>query len=216
MTLVPATTPLSTNPIELNGAHTHSVTVTSKTDRIAEHIKAVLELLGHDTSNQGINETPTRVAKFLQEFHQDVDFHALLKAGFEGQHGPDAMVIQQHIPFRALCEHHLLPFFGRASIGYIPEGRVVGLSKLTRLVQAAGTKRPSTQEFVTNMIADALNDVMTPKGVIVITKAVHTCMSVRGINAPDVETSVSALRGVFLLVPAARAEFLSITSSRGA
>jgi GTP cyclohydrolase I len=109
-----------------------------------------------------------------------------------------------------MCSHHLVPAVGWAAIGYLPHKRVVGLSKLTRLVQAAGTRKPSTQEEITNTIADTLHQTLECLGTIVITKAEHGCMSVRGVNAPGVYTSVSAVRGLFLTNPSAKQEFFDI------
>jgi GTP cyclohydrolase I len=159
----------------------------------------------------GMEETPARWMRFFEEFNQPVDLQEMMKA-FDHESGSDvgAMVVQSGIPFRGLCEHHLLPFYGTCDLGYIPGSRVVGLSKLTRVVQAAGTSRPSIQERITNQIADAIHKGISALGVIVVTRAEHTCMSVRGVNSPGVKTIVSALRGNFVHVPAARQEFLSL------
>jgi GTP cyclohydrolase I len=172
---------------------------------------AILEASGL-ACKPGLEETPERWARFFAEFNVPCDLLELMKA-FDHVEGSDvgAMVVQSGIPFRGLCEHHLLPFHGTCDLGYIPGSRVVGLSKLTRLVQAAGTRRPSIQERITNEIADTIRDGISPLGVIVVTRAEHTCMSIRGINAPGVITTVSALRGNYVHVPAARQEFMSLT-----
>jgi GTP cyclohydrolase I len=176
-------------------------------------ITAIADVLYHHgiKDSPGMEETPQRWARFFEEFNQPCDLVAMMKA-FDHVEGNDvgAMVVQSGIPFRGLCEHHLLPFHGRCDLGYIPGSRVVGLSKLTRVVQAAGTMRPSIQERITNQIADAIHAGISALGVIVVTRAEHTCMSVRGVNAPGVTTTVSALRGNFVHVPAARQEFLSL------
>lgn len=174
-------------------------------------VRELMELLGLPTLDPEIIETPRRVVDMLLEFNQELSLAAILKEGFEmPREGAGGMIIQRHIPFRGLCAHHWAPFFGQATLGYIPGKRMVGLSKLARLVQAAGTQRPSTQEVITNVIANILDQVMEPLGVMVVTTASHTCMAVRGINTPGAVTTVSALRGAFVHVPAARQEFLAI------
>jgi GTP cyclohydrolase I len=139
---------------------------------------------------------------------------AILKEGFETGGGEGGMVIQQNIPLRGLCEHHLAPFFGYAHIAYLPRARQVGLSKMARLVDAIGTCAPSMQEHMSDHIADILNRGLEPNGVMVVTEAIHTCMSVRGVHAPGVITTASALRGIFLTNPAAKSEALALMSSR--
>ncbi len=174
-------------------------------------VRDLLLSIGLDPNTEGLSETPRRVAGYLREFTQPVDLTSLLKDGFDDPtDASGAMVVQDNIPFRGCCEHHLLPFHGTAAIGYIPKGRIVGLSKLTRLVQGAGTRKPSTQEEISNTIAEVLDDQLQPVGVIVVTSAIHTCMAVRGVNAPNVVTKVSAIRGVYRDVPSARAEFFAV------
>ena len=178
-------------------------------EKIAVNMGEILEALGIDYKNDSsIVDTPNRVAKFLQEFNQGTDLKQLLKARFECD--SKGMVVQTGIPFRALCEHHLLPFLGVAHVGYIPNKWVVGLSKLTRLVQSAGTRRPSIQERLTKEICSLLSDELDCLGAIVVINAEHTCMSVRGINAPGVRTITSSVKGVFRDVPAAREEFFAL------
>ena len=183
-------------------------------ERVRNGIREALLGMGLSPNEPGLVDTPDRVARFLAEFRQEHDFAEILKSEFDYNGESGAMVIQTDIPFRAICEHHLLPFFGHAHIGYIPTNKVVGLSKLTRLVQAVGTYRPSIQEHITNKIADLLKKHLNPLGVIVVTEAEHTCMTIRGVNAPGVKTVVSAVRGVFRDVPAARHEFLSLIEKR--
>lgn len=182
-------------------------------DKIADLFQQVImELDSKLAAEPGLRETPNRVAGFLMEFMQPCDPVALLKA-FEHEdvkHGGMPMVVEKDIPLAALCEHHFCPFFGHVAIGYIPDGQVVGLSKLARLVEGIGHSRPSIQERITNQIADAINEAMDPKGVIVVVKAEHTCMTVRGIAKPGVQTITSAIRGNFVHVPAARSEFFEL------
>lgn len=180
-------------------------------DEVQDLVHQLLSAIGLDPTSEGLRETPRRVAGYLREFTQQFDSERVLKDGFDNPEGATGgMVVQDPIPFRGCCEHHLLPFHGSAAIGYIPKKRIVGLSKLTRLVQGVGTRKPSTQEEISNTIADILDSHLQPVGVIVVTKAIHTCMAVRGVNAPNVETRVSAVRGAFRDVPSARAEFFDI------
>jgi len=176
------------------------------------HVQALMEGLGLDMTQASLKETPKRVVRMLREFTQGGVLGEDLLTTFEAptDHETFPLVVQDRIPFRGLCEHHLLPFFGEAAVGYIPQGRVVGLSKITRLVQMAGVRRPSIQERITGELADEIFERLHPLGVIVVIRAEHTCMAVRGINAPGVRTMTSALRGVFDEDAAARAEFFSI------
>ena|ERR1700761_5685705 len=182
----------------------------------AGHVAAILEMFGHDLfHDESMKETPERFIKYLAEFHKgEPNVEAIFKQGFEadtaagGIHG---MVAQSNIPFRAVCEHHLLPMFGHAAIGYIPNQRVIGLSKLARIVDAYGTARPSLQERIAEKIADAFDrPPVAAKGVIVIIKAEHGCMACRGVNKPGVVTTTSVVRGVIRDVPAARQEFFNL------
>lgn len=182
---------------------------------LEDDLTNVLMKLGLDPTDQHFRDTPARVAKMLQGFvaHQEEDLGEILKQGFE-ETEDNILVVQTAIPFKGLCAHHLLPFFGTAAVGYIPRKRVVGLSKLTRLVQAAGTITPSTQEHITNLIANALFETMEPLAAGAVTEALHGCMAVRGVNAPSTKTKVQALRGQFLFNPTARQEFLDAIRDR--
>lgn len=175
------------------------------------NIKSLLKLFGHDTSEEGYAETPRRFIKYMSEFHQPFDVNEILKDGFESPNvGTPQMIVQNNIPFRAMCMHHLLPFIGTCAIGYVPSKRVLGLSKFSRLVKVVGTEKPSIQEAITNRIADLLDQHLEPKGVIVVIKAEHTCMSARGAAVQNVDTTTSAIRGIFRDVPQAREEFFSL------
>lgn len=174
----------------------------------------VLEYLGVNLADENFQNTPHRFVKYLAEFLKPhhpasilgTDF-AIKKAEYHG------MVTQTNIPYRAVCAHHLLPFLGSVSIGYVPNKRVVGLSKLTRVVEAVGCMSPGIQENQTDEIADVINNVLEPRGVIVVVSAMHTCMCARGVAARDVPTVTSTVRGIFRDVPAAREEFFSIIQS---
>lgn len=186
---------------------------TSRETRVKQRVLNLLEDLGLNIDEPGLKETPRRVAGYLMEFCQPTDLVGILKSfdhdDQEARHGMP-MVVVQSIPLAAICEHHLCPFFGHVDIGYIPGRVVVGLSKMARLVVAAGRQRPSIQEVITNDIADAINDAVDPKGVMVVARATHTCMSVRGVATPGVVTTTSAIRGVYVHVPAARDEFFNL------
>ncbi len=180
------------------------------------HITEALRLLGFDTTAEsGRVRTPARFIAYLQEFLQPYNLEDVLGPLFMGpkpSHGMPGMVVQRDIPFRMACEHHLLPAFGFAHVGYIPNKHVVGLSKLARLVDAVGTSKPSMQEFICEQIADNLQSYCDPTGVMVVIEAEHSCMSCRGVHTPNVKTYTSCVRGAFLTVPAAREEFLTLTS----
>jgi len=183
----------------------------SDSDDIDGGIRGVLQLMGLDVNNEHFRETPDRVAKMLMSFveYTEESLADIVKTGFE-ETDDDIMVVQTKIPFVGMCAHHLLPFTGTASVGYIPRERVVGLSKLTRLVRAAGRVSPSTQEHVTNLIANTLADTLKPVAAGAITIATHGCMDARGVLTHGTQTKVSALRGQFMLNPQARSEFLSM------
>lgn len=157
--------------------------------------------------------TAERVARWLNVF-QHVPDHEInsaqvqsLMTTFDDDH--DELVIVKDINFKALCEHHLLPFWGHATIAYIPQGKILGLSKFARVVQYY-TQWPTLQEHITSHVADTLNEALTPLGVMVIINGVHGCMSLRGVEDPDANTTTSAVRGVFRTDLAARAEVLSL------
>lgn len=175
-----------------------------------DHLRAVWDRVwpGWSRHHPGMADTPGRVLRMWEEFSKPPEVEEILSKRFETV-GPPQLIIQTEIPFRGLCEHHLLPFSGKADIGYIPSpiGDVVGLSKLSRLVKALGAERPNIQETLTNRIATELYSRLGADGVIVRVSAEHTCMTVRGVQAPGVQTITTALRGVFETDPAAKAEF---------
>lgn len=160
-------------------------------------------------------DTPKRFVAYLEEFSKPYDPKELLGEGFSNGDSPhkdtvNGMVSQTNIPFRMVCEHHLLPALGTAHIGYIPHHKVAGLSKLTRLVQAVGTKRPSLQELICEEVANVLHDTLDAKGTIVVIQAEHTCMACRGVNVQKVPTITSCVRGIMRDVAQARTEFFSL------
>jgi len=176
---------------------------------IAESYTDILHGLNVEFPNGSLDETPARAAKAFCEMTSgySVDVAGLFKT-FDGE-GYDEMVLVREIPFSSLCEHHLLPFTGRAAIAYIPSGKIVGLSKLARLVDAFA-RRLQVQERLANQIADAMVEYLDPTGVAVVLEAEHLCMSIRGARIPGAITTTSALRGAIFEKPEARAELLSL------
>lgn len=181
----------------------------SDTPRIERAITELLEALGEDPSREGLRDTPGRVARMYAELfaglHTDPAKH--LKRVFQENY--DEIVLLRDIDFYSLCEHHLLPFHGRAHVAYLPNGRVVGLSKLARTVEAFA-RRPQVQERMTCQIADSLMEHLEPKGAAVVIEAAHLCMKMRGIQKPNGVMVTSAVRGVFKENPSARAEVLAL------
>ena len=183
--------------------------------KIETAVLSIIEAIGDDPRREGLQGTPQRIAEMYAEIFSglDMDARAELTVGFEVGHRE--MVILKDIPFHSMCEHHLLPFYGVAHIGYIPnhEGRVVGVSKLARVVDVFA-KRPQLQERMTSQIADAILEVLQPDGVAVVVQAEHLCMTMRGIKKPGSNVLTSANRGLFRTRAATRAEFLSLVQGK--
>ncbi|MHB1536245.1 MAG: GTP cyclohydrolase I FolE [Acidimicrobiales bacterium] len=179
-------------------------------DRIAAAVREILSAIGEDPDRGGLLDTPQRVARMYEEIfsglHEQPERH--LKATFEADH--DEMVMVKDIELYSVCEHHLVPWFGRAHVAYIPndDGRITGLSKLARLVDGFA-RRPQVQERLTSQVADAMESVLAPRGVLVVVEAQHLCMAMRGAHKPGAVTVTSAVRGHFRDSVAARAEALS-------
>ena len=181
-----------------------------------EALKAVRTLLaftGDDPDREGLIETPDRVVRAYREFYAgyEVDPEEILSKTFEDVEGYDEMVIVKNIRVESHCEHHMVPILGMGHIGYIPNKRVVGLSKLARIVDVFG-KRLQTQETMTAQVADTINKVLQPKGVGVIIDAAHQCMTTRGIHKTETSTVTSRMLGDFR-DPATRTEFLNLVQS---
>jgi GTP cyclohydrolase I len=183
--------------------------------KIKEAVRQLIEAIGEDPKREGLLETPRRVAEMYTELFSGIgqDPREELKVGFEEGHRE--MVIVRDIPFHSMCEHHLLPFYGTAHVGYIPnkEGRVVGASKLARVVEIV-SKRPQIQERMTSAIADAIMDAISPDGVAVVVQAEHLCMIMRGIKKPGSALVTSALRGTFRSRTATRNEFFCLLQGK--
>lgn len=170
----------------------------------------LLELLGEDPQRAGLVETPHRVANALRRLtcgYARTAEDAIGRGIFEERH--EAMVLVKDIELYSLCEHHMLPFYGRAHVAYIPDGRIVGLSKLARLVDVYA-RRLQVQERLTDQIADALSEAVRPKGVAVVIEASHLCMMMRGVEKQNSRTMTSAVRGIFAECPMTREEFLRL------
>jgi len=178
--------------------------------KVEEAVESLLREFGRDPSKEeGIRKTPERVAKMFKEFkeRQDVSFSTF------PANGTDQMVIVNNIQFYSFCEHHLLPFSGKAAVGYIPNpnGKICGISKLARVVDRFAL-RPQTQEYLTNQVADFLEERLGAVGVGVLLQAEHLCMSMRGVRKPGSMTTTSSLRGAIMDNPGAREEFLRLAT----
>ena len=184
--------------------------------RIERAVREILVAIGEDPDRDGLLRTPKRIADMYEEIlsglHDDPSRH--LTVTFEADH--DEMVMVRDIALASLCEHHFVPFTGRAHIAYIPgdDGRITGLSKLARLVDGFA-RRPQVQERLTSQVADALQEVLKPRGVFVVIEAEHLCMSMRGVKKPGSLTVTSAVRGLFKTNPATRAEAMSLITHPG-
>ena len=179
--------------------------------KIEEGVRLILEGIGEDPAREGLLETPARVARMYEEVFAGLteDPARHFETTFDEHH--EEMVLVRDIPFYSMCEHHLVPFFGKAHVAYIPaaDGRICGLSKLARLVEAFA-KRPQVHERLTAQVADTLIAELNPQGVIVVIEAEHLCMSMRGVKKPGAKTITSAVRGAFEKSQATRAEALSL------
>ena len=177
--------------------------------RVRQAVRMLLEAVGEDPDREGLRDTPARVAHMYEEIFaglaEDPAVH--LKALFDEQH--HEVVLVRDIPFHSTCEHHLMPFTGHAHVAYIPNGKVIGISKIARIVDAFA-KRPQVQERLTSQVADFLAAGLGAKAVAVVVDASHTCMTVRGVRKPGSAVVTSALRGLCLSNPATRDEIMSL------
>ena len=182
-------------------------------DAIAAAVREILLAVGEDPDRQGLKDTPDRVARMYGELFSGINEDAgrHLKVHFDEQY--DEMVVLRDIPFHSVCEHHLLPFMGKAHVAYLPDGKVVGISKLARTVDTFA-HRPQVQERLTCQIADALMDQLGARGVGVILEATHTCMTIRGVRKPGAEMVTSVMRGLFKTNLATRTEAMKLLTDR--
>jgi GTP cyclohydrolase I len=180
-------------------------------EKIARAVEMILEAIGEDPNREGLRATPQRVAKMYTEVFAGMELNPRehLQTFFSADKH-DEMILVKDIPFYSMCEHHLLPFYGKAHVAYIPrEGRVVGLSKLIRVTDIVA-RRPQLQERLTSNVADIIMDELKPKGVVVVVEAEHLCMSIRGIKKPGAITVTSAVRGLFRTNPSSRGEVFTL------
>lgn len=182
-------------------------------EKIEAAVRMILEAIGEDPDREGLVDTPKRVARMYEELftgmNEDPGEH--FSVIFNEEH--EELVLVKDIPFFSMCEHHLVPFFGQAHVAYIPrDGRVTGLSKLARAVEAV-SRRPQLQERITSTVADTIMKKLNPYGVVVVLEAEHMCMTMRGVKKPGAKTVTSAVRGIFNKDAAARAEVFSLINS---
>ncbi|MBH36470.1 MAG: GTP cyclohydrolase I FolE [Gammaproteobacteria bacterium] len=184
-----------------------------KREEVEKAVRTLIEWAGDNPDREGLIETPKRVAKAYEEFFEgyNQDPEEILRKTFEEVEGYDEMVIVKDIRLESHCEHHIVPILGRAHIGYIPNKRVVGISKLARIVDVFG-KRLQTQETMTSQIANTIQKVLDPKGVAVVIDAGHQCMTTRGVHKPESSTVTSAMKGIFKDNAVTRNEFLSFVN----
>ena len=178
-------------------------------EQIEKAVTMILEAVGEDPNREGLLDTPKRVARMYEEIFSGLnqDPKEYFQTIFGEEH--EELVLVKDIPFYSVCEHHLVPFYGKAHVAYIPRnGRVTGLSKLARAVEAV-SKRPQLQERITSTIADSIMESLEPHGVMVVVEAEHMCMTMRGVKKPGAKTITSAVRGTLAADPRSRAEVLS-------
>jgi len=204
---------MSDNGLDVTRGYAEDTNQAPPTTRelLEHHLGQILDLLGYDRNDQHFKRTPARAAQVLESFHKNGSMEEagkLLEVAFSDQH--TSLVQVGPISYVSMCAHHLLPVVGRAWVGYLPDGAVCGLSKLARVTHHFA-RQFGVQESVTDQIADALETYLQPKGVMVVVKAAHGCMTLRGVQEPHAETVTSAVRGVFLNEASARDEFIALT-----
>jgi GTP cyclohydrolase I len=192
---------------------TQTLTPAIDQERIAAAVREIIAAIGEDAGREGLVETPRRIARLYAEMFSGLseDPREVLSRSFEESH--KEMVILKNIPFYSLCEHHFLPFHGQAHVGYVPEGRIVGVSKLARAVDILA-RRPQMQERLTGQIADAIMEGLEPDGVAVVIEAEHLCLTMRGAQKPGAVMVTSAIRGGFRRRGVTRSEFLALVQGR--
>jgi GTP cyclohydrolase I len=178
-------------------------------ERIERAVREILSAVGEDPDREGLRDTPRRVARLYAEMFRGLyeDPRQHIVKCFEEKY--DEMVLVRDITFCSICEHHLLPFMGKAHVGYVPDGKVVGLSKLARVVESV-SRRPQVQERMTEEIANLLVDELNVKGVAVVIEATHTCMTIRGVRKPGSECVTSAMKGIFRSNLSSRSEIMTL------
>lgn len=184
-------------------------------DKIAQGVRLILEGIGEDPGREGLLDTPARVADMFAEVFAGIEQDPAEHFCVTFNEGHQEMVLVRDIPLYSMCEHHLVPFLGKAHVAYVPgkHGRICGLSKLARVVDVFA-RRPQVQERLTSQIADTIVEHLDPAGVIVVIEAEHLCMSMRGVRKPGAITTTSAVRGILERNPATRAEAMSLITGR--
>jgi len=182
-------------------------------ERIAAAVREMIAAIGENEEREGLLETPERIARMYAQLFSGLqeDPLSVLQRGFDEDH--KEMVVLKDIPFYSMCEHHFLPFHGAAHVGYVPEGRIVGVSKLARVVDILA-RRPQMQERLTSQVADAIMEGLKPDGVAVVIEAEHLCMTMRGVQKPGARMITSAIRGGFRRRGVTRSEFLSLVQGK--
>ena len=185
--------------------------------RVQSAVGAILEAMGEDPHREGLRDTPGRVARMYSEIFSGIglDPRAALDTVFEEEVLDQDIVIVRDLPFFAMCEHHLLPFFGRAHVGYLPNGKIAGASKLARALEVVA-RRPQLQERMTAQLADAVHDVLKPEGTAAVVEAEHLCISMRGVKKNGSRIVTSATRGQFDKRGISKASFLAMLQGRSA
>ncbi|MEG6509874.1 GTP cyclohydrolase I FolE [Methyloligella sp. 2.7D] len=185
-------------------------------EQAQEAVRTLIAYAGDNPDREGLIDTPKRVVAAYDEFFSGYreDAHEVLSRTFDEVGGYDDIVMLRDIELNSHCEHHMIPFIGKAHVAYFPTDRVVGISKLARVVDIFSA-RLQTQETMTAQIAEAIDDVLKPKGVAVMIEAVHQCMSLRGVKKPDVATITTQFTGIFKEDPAQQARFMMLVSERG-
>ncbi len=178
-------------------------------EKIKQAVTLFLEGIGEDTKREGLTETPERIAQMCEELFAGYGSSAAEHLGRTFSSKQTGLVVEKDITFYSVCEHHLLPFYGKVHIGYVPEGRVVGLSKLARTVEVYA-RRAQIQEQLTDQIADAVMDILEPRAVLVMIEAEHMCMTMRGIKKPGSRTVTISTRGCAEEEPELKQEFFSL------
>ena len=178
-------------------------------NRIEKAVQEILEAVGEDLQREGLKETPARVARMYSELLDGMRHDPAEHLNSIFHEGYDEIVLLRDVPFYSVCEHHLMPFIGKAHLAYLPDGKVLGVSKLARLVDAFA-RQLQVQERLTVQIADFLMENLKPKGVAVVLEASHSCMTIRGIKKPGAMMVTSALRGIFKKDPRSRSEVLTL------
>jgi len=181
--------------------------------RIVSAVREIIDAIGEDPAREGLRRTPERIAEMYRELFSGLfeDPLTVLATGFEESH--KEMVVLKNIPFYSLCEHHFLPFHGQAHVGYVPEGRIVGVSKIARAVDVLA-RRPQMQERLTSQIADTLMQGLSPDGAAVVIEAEHLCLTMRGAQKPGTVLITSAIRGGFRRRGVTRAEFMALVQGK--